>query len=116
MVPGVMGGGDSTCALAASRRFLDVKLVTDCPTKAPLVLTVHNADPYDATFQSVREERTETLSAHVVLPLQTKQPLTLTPRIKQLRLQVEVACKEGDKVVMRYGDARCDVPPAKDPP
>lgn len=112
MVLGVMGGGDSTCALDSSRRFLTVKVVTDCPTTAPLVLTVHDADPYDTSFQPVREERTETLSPHVVLSLTTTKVLPLTPGIKQLRLQVEATCKEGDQIVMRHGDARCDVPAA----
>jgi hypothetical protein len=109
---GLMGNGDAVCALDASRRFLDVKLVADCPTTAPLILTVGNADPYDSEFLPVREQRPETLSANRVLQLRTNEPLKITSAIKQLRLAAEARCVERDAVNMRYGDAFCDVPPA----
>lgn len=112
IVRGLMGEGDSACALDGSRRFLDVKLITDCPTTTPLVLTVHNADPYDNSFQPVREERGEKLNSRELFTLRTKTALSLNPKIKQLRLQVKARCEEGDDVAFRYGDARCDVPPA----
>lgn len=108
---GLMGDGDAVCALDPSRRFLDVKLVADCPTTAPLILTVRNADPYDQDFLPVREERPETLIANTVRPLRTTKPLPITPQVKRLRLAVEAKCDGGDSVNMRYGDAPCDVPP-----